>query len=102
LNGEIIAATDRPVLLFETGLPARYYIPKADVRSDLLEPSDTHTACPYKGVASYYSAKLGDRTIKDLVWYYPAPDDEVGKIQDLVAFYPEKVDAIYVDGIKQA
>ena len=101
LNGEIIAETDRPVLLFETGLPTRYYIPEADVRSDLLEPSDTHSACPYKGVASYYSIKVGDRRIKDVAWYYPFPFQEVGKIQNLVAFYPGKVDAIYVDGIKQ-
>ena len=100
LEGEIIAETDRPVLLFETGLPARFYIPKEDLRLDLLEPSDTHTACPYKGVASYYSIKLGDRRIKDVAWYYPYPHAEVGKIQDLVAFYPGKVDAIYVDGIK--
>ena len=101
LNGETIAETDHPVLLFETGLPARYYIPEADVRPDLLEPSDTHTACPYKGVASYYSARVGGRSIKDIAWYYPNPYPEAGKIQNLVAFYPEKVDAIYVDGKKQ-
>jgi uncharacterized protein (DUF427 family) len=102
LDGEIIAETDHPVLLFETGLPARFYIQKENVRLDLLEPSDTHTACPYKGVASYYSINMGDRRIKDVAWYYPDPYAEVGKIQDLVAFYPGKVDAIYVDGIKQA
>ena len=102
LNGEIIAETDHPVLLFETGLPARYYIPVGDVRSDLLEPSDTHTACPYKGVASYYSARVGGRRVKDVAWYYPSPYPEVGKIQNLISFYPEKVDAIYVDGKKQA
>lgn len=102
LNGEIIAETDRPVLLFETGLPARYYIPEEDIRMDLLEPSDTHTACPYKGVASYSSAKVGERRIKDIAWYYPSPFSEAGKIQNLVSFYPEKVDAIYVDGEKQA
>jgi uncharacterized protein (DUF427 family) len=102
LDGEIIAETDHPVLLFETGLPARFYIQKENVRLDLLEPSDTHTACPYKGVASYYSINMGDRRIKYVAWYYPDPYAEVGKIQDLVAFYPGKVDAIYVDGIKQA
>jgi uncharacterized protein (DUF427 family) len=102
LDGEIIAETDHPVLLFETGLPARFYIPREDIRLDLLEPSDTHTACPYKGVASYYSINMGDRRIKDVAWYYPNPYAEVGKIQNLVAFYLGKVDAIYVDGIKQA
>lgn len=100
LNGETIAETDRPVLLFETGLPERYYIPLEDVRSELFEPSDTHTACPYKGTASYYSIKVGGKTVKDVAWYYPLPYPEVGKIQNLVSFYPERVDAIYVDGVK--
>jgi uncharacterized protein (DUF427 family) len=101
LEGEIIAETDRPVMLFETGLPPRYYIPLTDVRLELLEASDTQTACPYKGVASYYSANVGGKITKDVAWYYPSPYTEVGKIQNMLAFYPEKVDAVYVDGIKQ-
>jgi uncharacterized protein (DUF427 family) len=101
-NGEIIAETNRPVLLFETGAPVRYYIPKADVRLDLLETSEMHTGCPYKGIASYYSINVSGKIIKDSIWYYPFPYPEVVKIQNLVSFYPSKVDAIYVDGIKQA
>jgi uncharacterized protein (DUF427 family) len=101
IAGETVAETDRPVLLFETGLPTRYYIPKVDVRLDLLRPSDTHTECPYKGVASYYSVKIGDGVAKDIAWYYPFPHAEVGKIQNLIAFYDEKVEAVYVDGEKQ-
>lgn len=59
VGGETVAETHRPVLLFETGLPTRYYLPMLDVRMDLLVPSDTHTGCPYKGTASYYSLEVG-------------------------------------------
>ena len=97
-GGETMAETDRPRLLFETGLPTRYYIPKLDVRMDLLEPSDTKTRCPYKGQASYYSVRAGGKLVKDLVWYYPAPIPECPKIENLLCFFNEKVDVIYVDG----
>ena len=65
VDGETVAETKRPVLLFETGLPTRYYIPKLDVRMDLLESTDTVTHCPYKGDASYWNLRLGDKTYKD-------------------------------------
>jgi uncharacterized protein (DUF427 family) len=97
VGGETVAETRRPSLLFETGLPTRYYIPKMDVRTDLLEPSDTHSRCPYKGVASYYSVKAGGKVYKDLVWFYPLPIPECPKIENLLCFFNEKVD-IYVDG----
>ena len=98
IDGETVAETRRPVLLFETGLATRYYIPKVDVRMDLLVPSDTHTGCPYKGQASYYSVKVGQALAEDVVWYYPFPEPEVAKIQGLLCFYQEKVDEFYVDG----
>jgi len=101
VGGETVAETDRPVLLFETGLPVRYYIPKVDVRLDLLQPTKTHTECPYKGLASYYSVRVGDQVAENIAWYYPFPLSEVDKIQNLIAFYDEKVDAVYVDGEKQ-
>lgn len=97
LDGETLAETRRPVLLFETGLPVRYYIPKLDARQQLLEPSVTHTECPYKGTASYYSVRVGDELEEDLVWYYPFPTPEMSKIQNLLAFFDERVD-VYVDG----
>jgi uncharacterized protein (DUF427 family) len=100
--GETVADTRRPRLLFETGLPTRYYIPKADVRLDLLAPSDTHTRCPYKGVASYYSVKVGDTVVPDIAWYYPLPIPECPKIENLICFYNERVDALIVDGETQA
>jgi len=97
VEGEVVAETTRPRLLFETGLPTRYYIPKLDVRMDLLEPSDKITACPYKGSASYWSVRAGDHVVRDLVWSYPSPIPECSKIENLLSFFNEKVD-IYVDG----
>jgi uncharacterized protein (DUF427 family) len=97
LGGETIADTRRPHLLLETGLVTRYYIPPEDIRFDLLEPSDSHTRCPYKGEASYWSARIGDRVHQDIVWSYPTPLPESLHIAGLLSFYNERVDAIYVD-----
>ncbi len=99
--GAVVADTRRPALLFETGLPTRYYVPRADVRMDLLEPTDTETECPYKGVASYYSVRTGGTVVRDIAWYYRHPIPECGKIENLVCFYNERVDAIYVDGMRE-
>ena len=102
LGGETIAETTGARFLFETGLPVRYYIPQADVRMALLTPAETHTACPYKGTASYYAAKgggeAGAEAGGDIAWFYPDPLPEVRKIKDLLCFYNERVDAIRLDG----
>lgn len=98
VGGEVVAETSRPRLLFETGLPTRYYIPKLDARLDLLTPTNTTTRCPYKGKASYWSVNVNGREFKDIVWGYPAPIPECPKIENLLCFYNEKVDGIYVDG----
>ena len=100
VDGEVIAETRRPVLLFETGLPTRYYIPKLDVRMDLFEPSTTITHCPYKGDASYWSLRVGEKLYRDFVWTYVRPIPEIPKIENLLCFYNEKVD-LYVDGVLQ-
>jgi uncharacterized protein (DUF427 family) len=96
LDGEVIAETHRPHLLFETGLPTRYYIPAMDVRLDLLDKTDSSTQCPYKGRAVYWSIRAGGTVHKDLVWSYPFPIPECSKIAQLMAFFNEKLD-IYVD-----
>ena len=93
VNGETLADTRHPRLLFETGLPTRYYVPPEDVRMDLLRPSEKHTQCPYKGTASYWSAE-GE---EDVAWYYPEPIAEQPKLAGLIAFFNERVD-IEVDG----
>jgi uncharacterized protein (DUF427 family) len=96
--GETIAETDRPSLLFETSLPTRYYIPRHDVRMELLKPSDTTTQCPYKGVASYYGVRVGSKLARDLGWTYRFPVPECTKIENLLCFFDERVDGVYVDG----
>ncbi len=100
VDGVVIAESHRPRLLFETSLPVRYYLPKLDVRLDLLEPSPTRTRCPYKGEAAYWSVRVGDDLHEDIVWGYPAPIPEAPKIENLLAFFNEKVD-IVVDGVPQ-
>jgi uncharacterized protein (DUF427 family) len=100
IEGVTLCETCRPILLFETGLPTRYYIPKVEARMDLLEPTDSVTLCPYKGVARYWSARVGDKLVKDIVWSYPAPIPECPKIENLLSFYNEHVD-LYVDGMLQ-
>ncbi|MET4923549.1 DUF427 domain-containing protein [Streptomyces sp. PSRA5] len=82
-GGQVVAESSRPLLLRETGLPVRYYLPPEDVRTELLKPSDTTTHCPFKGDASYWS--LPDAP--DLVWAYPEPKDEVAGIKDHFCFY---------------
>ncbi|GAA5031126.1 DUF427 domain-containing protein [Streptomyces siamensis] len=84
---QVLAESDRSLVLRETGCPARYYIPAEDVRLDLLTPSDTHTRCPFKGTASYWS--LPDAT--DLVWSYPEPKPDVAQIKDHFCFYEVEV-----------
>ena len=97
MAGEVVAETYRPHVLFETSLPPRYYIPRMDVRLDLLERTDTVTQCPYKGKAEYWSVRAGGALHKDLVWSYPFPIPECSKVEQLMSFFNEKVD-IYVDG----
>ncbi len=98
LDGTVIADSRRAIFLFETDLPTRYYLPREDLRPDLLSPSERRTRCPYKGIASYYHAALNGRTWPDLVWSYLTPIPECTKIDGLVSFFNEKVDAIRVDG----
>jgi uncharacterized protein (DUF427 family) len=100
IDGVTVAESTKPTLLFETGLPARYYLPKTHVRLDLLEPSDTVTHCPYKGQAEYWSIRVGDSVHLDLAWSYRMPLPESQKIAGLVSFYNEKLD-IYLDGVLQ-
>ena len=98
IHDQTIADTTRPILLFETGLPTRYYIPKLDVRLDLLVPSTLNTACPYKGVASYFSVAVpGAKVVDDIVWVYPAPIPQIPSIENHLCFFNEHADVI-VDG----
>lgn len=96
IGGQTVAESRRPRLLFETGLPTRYYLPVEDVRMDLLEPTDTTSVCPYKGQASYWRL-AGDATGRDVAWSYQHPIPECPKIEGLISFFNERVDALHVD-----
>jgi uncharacterized protein (DUF427 family) len=98
LNGVVAAETRAPVLVFETGVPTRYYIPRDDVRFDLLAPVELATVCPYKGIASEYWSWAGPGDpVPNLAWSYPDPLPAALVIKGCVAFYTEVVDT-YVDG----
>jgi uncharacterized protein (DUF427 family) len=97
LDGVTVAESARPHILFETGLPPRYYLPLSDVRMDLLRPSATQTHCPYKGTAAYWSVDTGQDVHPDFAWIYRTPLPESQKIAGLACFYNEKVD-LFLDG----
>jgi len=98
IDGQTIADSHRPHLVFETNHPVRYYLPQEDVRMDMLVPSVTTSRCPYKGAASYWSVKIGDDIFSDLVWGYMDPIPEIPKIKGLLCFWHERGCDIYVDG----
>jgi uncharacterized protein (DUF427 family) len=98
-DGVLLADSVRPVLLFETGLIARMYLPQPDVRMDHLEASDTVTRCPYKGTASYLHLRAGGLHVDDIAWTYPFPTWESLPIAGLVAFHDEQVD-VTMDGVR--
>jgi uncharacterized protein (DUF427 family) len=100
VDGVPVAESNSPRLLFETGLPVRYYLPKTHVRMELLTSTETISQCPYKGQAEWWSVRAGDGIHTDLAWSYRTPLPESERIAGLVAFYNEKVD-IYVDGVLQ-
>ncbi|MET8330595.1 DUF427 domain-containing protein [Streptomyces sp. NPDC005181] len=98
IGGTLVADTRSPVLLFETRLPVRYYIPREDVRLDLFTPTALRTGCPYKGTAEYWSLTDADSDAPaNVAWSYPDPTLAVRAVKDLIAFYNEAVD-IVVDG----
>jgi uncharacterized protein (DUF427 family) len=98
LDGVVLAESSSPVLVFETGLPTRYYVNRTEVDFTHLIPSDTVTECPYKGVTSgYWSVQIGEKAHRDLAWAYDFPYHQLEPIAGLIAFYNEKVD-IVLDG----
>ena len=96
IDGVLLAESHRPLLLFETTLPVRYYLPPDDIRVKLV-PSQTRSVCPYKGVATWWSARIGDRVAEDIAWSYPSPIPENPRIAGLICFRNEWVD-LTVDG----
>jgi len=101
VDGVVLAESTGARVLFETGLPPRWYLPKTDLRMDLLVPTGTATHCPYKGQAQYWSVRVGDRVVEDLAWSYRTTLPESHKIAGLVAFYNEEVDLFIDDQLQE-
>ncbi|MYX58295.1 DUF427 domain-containing protein [Streptomyces sp. SID8382] len=91
IDGRVVAESTHPLLVHETGLPVRYYLPPEDVDLTLFEPTDSHTTCPFKGEAAYwtYRGAAGDEAEPrpDVVWAYPQPIEKVAEIKDHLSFY---------------
>jgi uncharacterized protein (DUF427 family) len=100
LDGVVLAESHRVHALFETGLPTRWYLPKTDVHLDLLVATETESRCPYKGQAEYWSARIGERLERDIVWSYRTPLPESERVAGLMCFYNERVD-LFIDGERQ-
>jgi uncharacterized protein (DUF427 family) len=100
VDGVTVADSTNGSFLHETHLPTRYYLPKTDIRMDLLTSTDLATACPYKGRAAYWSVTVGGKTHENIAWAYDSPLPESQKILGLISFYNEKVD-IYLDEVLQ-
>lgn len=96
LAGEVLADSRRGVLLLETNLPPRWYLPPDDVRMDFLEPSDKHSVCAYKGQASYWSLR-GNDAGRHLAWSYPDPLQDAHPVRDLLCFWVERTELV-IDG----
>jgi uncharacterized protein (DUF427 family) len=92
VGGATLAESSRPMMLIETALPVRWYLPREDVRMDLLTPSQKHTVCAYKGVASYLSAD----NAPDVAWFYPDPLHDAVPVKDLICFW--RPATVYLDG----
>jgi uncharacterized protein (DUF427 family) len=101
IAGVTVADSTSSVMLFETYLPTRYYLPREDVRMDLLTPSPSTSVCAYKGRARYWSARVGDTDVPNVAWSYEVPDNYATAVKDLICFYNERVD-ISVDGERMA
>jgi uncharacterized protein (DUF427 family) len=100
VDGVTVADSRSPRILFETGLPPRYYLPMSDVRLEVLRPTESVTHCPYKGAAGYWAVEVGGTRHEDLAWCYRSPLAESQKIAGMIAFYDEKVD-VTVDDVAQ-
>jgi uncharacterized protein (DUF427 family) len=92
IGSTVVADSTRSRMLIESGLPVRYYLPREDVRVELLAPSYTTTRCPYKGVAHYWSLRDGERFERDIVWTYPQPFHDAEAVRDLLCFVDERVE----------
>lgn len=97
IDGVVLAESHKPTVLYETGVPARFYLPLTDVNLELVQPNERTASCPYKGDSTFFSAQIGDHLVADIAWTYAFPRPESTPIAGLVSFYNEAVD-IDIDG----
>jgi uncharacterized protein (DUF427 family) len=97
VNGVKVIDSHRPMALFETGRPVRWYVDQAHVNMDLLEPTTTRTGCPYKGWASYWTVNAGGQRFEDLAWSYLTPLHESSGVAEKICIWDTHVQT-YVDG----
>lgn len=97
-GGVTIAETRRALRILETSHPPVYYIPLEDISTNYLTDGSSHSFCEWKGMASYYTVTVGDRTAANAAWYYPDPVPAYAPLRGYVAFYPSRMDACFVDG----
>jgi uncharacterized protein (DUF427 family) len=97
--GEVVAETTKPVLLFETGVATRFYVPAVHVRLDFLARSDRSTSCPYKGFASYFSITVDGSELENSAWTYQTPFPAVTSIAGMICFYTNRL-VVEVDGVQ--
>lgn len=98
LDGQVLADSTRPVVLYETMLPPRWYLPREDTRMELLVESSYRSICAYKGRASYWSLATGDPEHRNIAWTYPTPLHDAEAVRDLVCFFAERSDH-EIDGV---
>lgn len=96
-NNELIVDTQRAKRILETSHPPNYYIPMSDIKAECLQPSAQSTYCEWKGQASYFTVRVGDRQAENAAWYYPEIASAYKVLEEHVSFYPGPMDACYVD-----
>ncbi len=98
-NGVMIAETHKPIRILETSHPPGYYIPPQDIKlTEYFKVTERHTVCEFKGLASYYTLTVGDKSAENVGWFYPNPTVGYEALKDYVALYPGRMDACYLDG----
>lgn len=97
-GGVVVADTNQAVRVLETTHPPVYYILPQHVRLELMTLSPLHTECEYKGTASYYDLAMDGRTSRNAAWVYTDPAPGYESVRGRIAFYPGRVDEVYVDG----
>ena len=91
-NDVTVADSGQALVLHETRLPPVYYLPREDVRLDLMKRTDYRTHCPFKGNASYWTLDVADQRAENAVWSYEDPFDQTAGLKDYVAFYEDRVE----------